>query len=433
MTKANFNLRERLAALTPQRSRPTFRGSPLPDRQLSVQRDRDLRRAMTDRLSQSDQPAEQLSYSRNELMSKLFDVVYQEEPVEGLRQFHEHHLLRIVDLYRETHDIVLTARQLADLRTSLVTWAFRMSAEENPADMALAIGGSAANGVHTFLTDFDFVVLPHAEQDREAARNTQRLMAGIMTSIGIDADFVMPQHFNYQTFPELEQRYGALLSSAEQGLALKDFVFKASASFFRFFMDVRVIDHVERDAAQPVGRESYEARLRELQDRLIYSTPEHVIQNCLDSFEGDIHASTVRELDREYLFNIKNMPMRLLHYAIYAARARTGIGTSDLWQAMEAMESDGLLTAEEREEADFMLRFFVGLRHMIGLTSTDTMDSTKIDDNVMMALCQATGLEQEELSGLIEQYSGRVIDISMRVFERLGYRPFENMPNPLLG
>ena len=418
MTKpVKFNLRERLARLTPPKKQPFSRFN-LPNQGKVNGRNLQLRHDLANQLF-SRKNGSTPSYTQNELYARLADVESVANPPETLREFHEHHLLRVVDQFRNGLDAAAASQQLTELRGAVVRTVFRLAASENAANLALLVGGSAVNGVHTFLTDYDFVVLPHAEADREPAQRVQNMMAELLVAMGIDADFVMPRNFDYLTMAGLEKRYAGLTSPVnDMDMALNGFMFKASASFFRFFMDVQVTDVHQRDAAQPVTRADYEQRLSALQDRLIFDTPDHLVENCVDSFRGMVYESNTQ--DRAYLYNIKKNPLRLFHYALYANRATLGIRESNFWQVIDQLQERGQLSVAEANTALRALKLFVGLRHLIGLSTTDTMDSTKITPEVLNTLASLLGETPQDLSAVIERSQEQLVQISRDLIQRLG-------------
>lgn len=406
----NINLRARLAALRPQNPLQKHTRFKLPDNNTVSDQNKSLRQSLSDRMRQKNGNGQARTYSQNELLAKLGDLDQVADPIEHLRSFHEQEIMRVIDLFQAQHNTLLISEQVSELRTAIVRWTFQLALKEHQANLALLVGGSAVYGAHTFLTDLDFVVLPHEAEDREAAGRVQSMMAGILVSMGIDADFVMPNHFNYETFQQLESRY--LPHTKSNDNTFEAIMQRSSASFFRFLMDVQVVE-------TSVEGNDFSERLKGLQDRLIYNTPDHVLENLVRSFNGiEVRSS---QPDNRYLYDIKNNPLRLFHYALYASRAALGIRESNFVQVIDQLQERGNLSVPEANQALQALRLFIGLRHLMGLSLSDTMDSTKITPEALSAIARDLGETEADLRTVIEQQQSNLVNIARTLFERIGH------------
>ncbi len=413
-----INLRERLERLRPASNLFAPQRFALPQNYVASEMNINFRRSMADHLySGNGINGQPLTYSRDELMSKIGDLRQAPDPALSMRIFHEEHMRKALDLFKSTHDPMIAAGQLAEARSVLVTWAFRLAAMENKGNLALAIGGSAVNGVHTFLTDFDFVVLPHREEDREAAKNVQYMMSRILVSIGIDADSVMPRHFDFSTFEELGKRYFQRVGTGNDSNFL-ELIKKTSASFYRFLMDIRIVDAYKNDADAGADRSEYEKKLDALKDRLVYSLPDQMIADCFESFRQDRHWTSAA--DGGQVFNIKNNPLRLLHYALYAGRAKLGIRPSSFFEVLEILEKKGVLSNQDKRAALKSLRFFIGLRHLIGVSQLNAVDSAKITDETLDRLASMLGEEKSRLTAIIEETRKEMLEVAQKIFSAIG-------------
>ena len=269
--------------------------------------------------------------------------------------------------------------------------------------------------MHTFLTDYDFVVLPHRAEDREAARNVQYLMASLLVSIGIEADWVMPHNFDNMTLEDLGSKY-APYTRVDPNDSFQQLMRNTHVSFFRFVMDLRVIDsyRVNGEGAD------YERRLDELKTKLIFSAPDNLRDLCGESYGIDLRRTL--EPHADYVYKIKDNPLRLLHYALYASRAKLNIRGSNFWRTIEELERQGLISAEEKEQAKADLGFFINIRHLIGASLEDAADSTKITEEVLATLCRILGEDRAALTAKIEAARQELVDLSRQIFERLGYQ-----------
>jgi hypothetical protein len=189
-------------------------------------------------------------------------------------------------------------------------------------------------------------------------------------------------------------------------------------------MDVQIMDHTttNREAIA-----DYEGRLDTLKRNLIFSKPERVIHHALDAFKTDLAPS---KEDAEYIFNIKKNPLRLFHYALYASRAKYGIEESSFWHVVSELRGKGVISKEDEGVAVSILRLFIGLRHLIGISLPDTMDSVKINDKVLGALMsdqvrpilgEERSNTREDLINHIEESRQKLVGIAKKIFNHLGY------------
>ena len=121
--------------------RLTFQRFQLPDQLTVKEKNREFRRSMVDRFYNGAVPDQRLSFTPDELKVKLGDLEQVADPSSALREFHQQHSLRIVDLLKANRDAAQAAEQISGLRQVLATWAFRLAAMEQKAEVALAVGG----------------------------------------------------------------------------------------------------------------------------------------------------------------------------------------------------------------------------------------------------------------------------------------------------
>lgn len=373
-------------------------------RQIAV-RDRALRKRLTAHFDQgcSIDPR-QLMTTSSKLLTRLDALPEAAISPKVMRDFYEGELERVVDIFSATRSPLVTSGQLSQLRQALVTWAFRLAGKEREGNLALVLGGSAANGVHTFLTDVDFIIIPHSVEDREPARNVQNMMAGLLKSIGIEGDGYLPNSFGFMTVEELGKKYLNPLLKAEAGSVLYS---EMEGPFYRILMDARVIDSTGPTAV----RETYVARIKALQDLLIFSKPKHMIRFCADS-TWEILSTPPREGEKE----IKKNPLHLFQLALYAIRARQGIRPSNYWRVLHELQKRNIITQEERETAFQSLCLFIELRHLLSFGLSEVEASTFITDKDLELVAQRLGISKQELSEQIELKRSELVEIARKIF-----------------
>jgi len=355
-----------------------------------------LRVNLLSRFFRDSAPIRKLRSTPAKLMSECGALARSHsDPVSALRDFHERNLLRIVDLYKTDLDPIETAFQLADLRKTLGIWAFRLASREFTGDYALYFGGSTVTGVHTFLTDFDVVVVPHGEKDREAAKNVHHLMTRILEDINIETDWIMPARFRSFLFEDL---------NAQNSWQLND-------SAYRFLMDMQI-----QEVRGDIGLEIFRQKISKIREDLIYSNPGPMLQICKTAFDKAIDPENTAHRP----LNLKNDILRLLHYTLYASRAKLGIRSSSFWEVLSSLQDEGILSAEEKEQLVSVLRSTLALRHLIGVAIHDSEDSVTLTDEIAEKLVRQLKLEGKvELLDEIHDFRQTLIGICQRIFERL--------------
>jgi len=329
-----------------------------------------------------------------DLLVKFGDLSSVANPLETIRNVYRSELHRVLDLTRSGHNPALVSEQISNVRQATLATAFRLAVQETSGDLALAIGGSAVNGVHSFLTDIDFVVLPHSPEDREAARNVQNKMIGLLESLGIESDGNLPSLFGYRTLPELKKKYGALTGPETRAEAAVDFAFQSSYPFFLFLMDLRILDVSD---AKGTGLKSiFNKGLEDLRDSLAFSFPDHIEFVARESYKDtELRGPSLKDLRA---IDLKKSALRLFHFSLYAARARYGIKASDFWHIIKELEAKGAMQEQEAAAAEKALRFMIRLRHLAGYALTDTFDSAILSDQTLNRLSHVMAKSREELN-----------------------------------
>ncbi|HTY13229.1 MAG TPA: DUF294 nucleotidyltransferase-like domain-containing protein [Candidatus Omnitrophota bacterium] len=345
----------------------------------------------------SDHPiaARKLEHNYGQLMSGSGDAVRSASDslsaVLALRDFHFRNLLRISDLYKKSSDPVLVASQLADLRKTLAVQAFRLAASENPGNYALAIGGSATKGDHTVLTDIDSVVIAAKDEDREAALRVQELMVKILDSTYVESDDVMPFHFACLPVDKLAAKF-PLVKKSELTDPFQRSMWLSNGSFFRFLMDLQVVDSRGKEKTS-----FYAHRLDEMREKVNYQNHEAMLELCGESFAERTEEKESRGPSHPRPFDIKNEALRPFYYALYAARARYGIKTPSPWKAVAELTGLGILSEKEKEAIELAIRFLLDLRHLIGFSIIHAKDSKTLSDEAVRAIAYSRGISDEEV------------------------------------
>lgn len=356
-----------------------------------------------------------LRLDQHQLRSGMGDMLKgAANPLESLRDLHEKHLLRIVELYKIEQDPVAVAFELAALRQVLTVQAFRLAAgkEGDTADFALLMGGSAIRGDHTFLTDVDTVVVPHTEADREAALRVQDLMLRNLAEMAIFADEVMPNNFDALPIARLPGKF-PVFSAAELKLPFNLSWWMSNGAFYRFLMDIKVIDTWGK-----VKPAAYTEQLGKLQHQLVYDRPEELQTLCRESYQKSRDITEERnDLRTKGKFNIKNDALRQFYYAMYAVRARYRIKDPAPGTVLNALLDKGLISAEEKQATASALDFFLDLRHLIGFSYPLAEDSSKLDKKTIQMAAYAKGVEEEQLIRKIEISAATLRKISERILD----------------
>ncbi len=345
-----------------------------------------------------------------DLLSKFGDLSAVTNPLGKIKTVYHSELQRVLDLTRSCHSPELVAEQIAFVRQAVLTTAFRLATIETGGDLALAIGGSAVNGVHSFLTDVDFVVLPHSAEDRNAARNVQNMMIELLDTIGIESDGNLPSLFGYRTLAELKQKYQPFTSREARKAGHDDYAFQASYPFFLFLMDLRILDVSGGKADKP----AYESALKETGDSLTFLSPEHVHFVGREQFKETEQKAAAPKNPRAV--DLKKSVFRLFHFSLYAARAHYGIKTSDLWQVIKELAAKGAITRGEAEAAGEDLKFLIKIRHLAGFALTNTFDSAILTDANLTQLAQVLGKSREELDSNILRSREDLLGIARKLF-----------------
>lgn len=396
-------------------SRDKFTRFNLPDKKQISASKRALRLSISSRFHQGgclNGSPQIRSYS--ELMATMGDLKLATDPQSSLRSFYQTEMLRITDIFRSRRPPALVSQQIAELRKALVTWSFRLATLESQGNLALLIGGSAANGVHSFLTDLDFVILPHSPEDREAARNVHNMMIGLLDSLGIEADANLTNVFGYRSFTELDKRYTPYTEPQER--RADNFGLVGSFPAYHFLMDMQVLDVSQRDAIRPIPQSDYGSKLEALKDRLAFSVPDHIVYTSGESIRETI--TNRQKGGGSYVFDLKNEALRLMHFALYAARARFGIRVSDYWQVIADLEKLNVISAAESKQAANALRQLINLRHFMGFASTQTTDSAFVSDRDIKLMSQIAVKDENSMVSDIKRWRDELLAVAKIIYER---------------
>jgi len=193
-------------------------------------------------------------------------------------------------------------------------------------------------------------------------------------------------------------------------------MFNASASFYRFLMDVRVIGVFSREKGFLEKGMDFAARLGRIQSNLIFSAPAHVIENCRADYASKLILSS--QPDEKFVLNIKLNPLRLFHYALYAGRAKLGIRESNFWNVIDKLEIAGLLSGTEAKESRRLLKFFIGMRHLIGLTVKKNIDSTKLQEDGVDVMAKKLGVNKNGLVEMVKRLSAEMVARARLIIEK---------------
>jgi hypothetical protein len=330
-----------------------------------------------------------------------------------LRDFHERQVIRIINLYKGGGSPIEIAEELGELRKTLTVWSFRLAAKENPGNYALAIGGSVNSDMHTFITDVDAVVISAKKEDREAAKRVQGLMMETLAAINLEADRVMPHRFDGLRFGDLQTKFPSI-SSHQMREPSKWKFWLSNGSFYRFLMDIQIVDKKGR-----VKKNVYERQLDEYQRNVAYLNSRAFFTMCRETYYHDLQRSVSRKIVREGMdptpqsvFDVKNDAVRLFSYALYAVRAELNIKSSSPWEILHILQDRGVITVERRKEAAEALRFFLELMHLIGISLTDTMDAAKLTSPVAHTLSGILEMDIGEFLKKVDLYRENLLDIS---------------------
>lgn len=358
--------------------------------------------------------ARKLRLSPHQLMSEVGNFSKADpdplQQVFALRDFHQRHVLRIVDLYKLNGDSVEVAQQMADLRKVLTIQVFRLAALENRGNYALGIGGSVIKGDHTLLTDVDAVVISHSDADREAAQRVQVMMGRILRRLYIQPDSVMPMRFDALPFDALEAEY-----SLHDRLAVDPLVSslqRSNHAFYRFSMDVQIVD-----ARGRVKAAWYREEFQAFQQRVLYENPDNIIEVAREAFEDKEAGRVTGKKTKSGTFNIKKHALRPLQFALYAIRAKCQITTASPWEALTSLEERGIVSGAEKEKAFLALRYFLSLRHLFGFLLLKERDSKEITPKVRTQLANFLRVDEKTLTEQIRFHQNVLLEISEKIFK----------------
>jgi hypothetical protein len=376
----------------------------LPTSEAIILKNKAFRQRVTKRFVESRNPTPQPNaYSHYELTSKIGALLLCENPVERMRNFFEDEVLRIVDLWHATASPIWVSEQLGELRLSLVAWAFRLAIAESPGNMALLVGGSTIHGSHTLLTDVDLVILPHTDEDRLAARNVQALMTSLLVSIGIKENGFLSNSIGYLTMEQILDKVTLKV--------VHNKLFRADSPPLRVLLDAQVIDVAQADSAASPDHISYEKKFAQFQTALTSLLQERIL-------------ATLRELLHEKLsetkdlfFDIKNNPLRLFQYALYAAKIRWKIKESNFWLIINELDKRGYVNPTTVESVAQALRFFVTIRHLLAFSDCDNKTSESIQERMIPIIAQALGLTSEELDQQIARHRNTLVDTATNLLK----------------
>jgi hypothetical protein len=330
----------------------------------------------------------------------------------SLYDSYQKNLFRIVDLYKVTRNEVLVGTQLAELRKALVVWVFRLVGRGSPGNFALGVGGSLIRGEdHTFLTDLDLVIIPHEEKDQEVARNVQELMFKILEEMDFKVDEVMPFYFDCSPFERLGRKF-TWITKEERVDPFMMGMWKSSGAYFGFLMDLQIIE-----ARGKVEKRAYEEKLYQLQNQAVYQNPEAMIEVSLEMFLDKM--KEMGKGDEGEIFKVKDWALRPFYNALYASRAKLGERSPSSLMLLTRLQEKGILSSEERDEAESLLRFFIKLRHLIGLVTWEKKEVSTIKENMLPNLLNYLKMQRKEFLETLEISHLKLREISDQIFLRL--------------
>ena len=332
-----------------------------------------------------------------------------EKSLTDLRAFHNDHLLRIRELHLNGADPLTVSEQLSDVRTSLAKISFEISLRGENADLALLLGGSAVKGDHTFLTDLDLLVIPGRPQDVPAAKRVEELMLENLSKIGIDADPTLLAQFDNHTLnSSIVNRYALRVKDDTPGFldSWDGKVWMAWGVYYNFLMDTQILA-----VSTPESRVPF--HLRELQD-FVYSKPKAMLDLCRSHYEG-----LMVDLRSNEEFSIKRFALRPLYEALYSFRVNWDLRDSSIWNAIENAYILGYLTKPQKHDLKESLNFFLRLRHDIGSSAEEALDTSILTPELRTQLAEKRALGLSEFNELIEIHGKTLRDISAGILSRL--------------
>lgn len=326
------------------------------------------------------------------------------DPEHALREFHQYHIIRIVDLYRASENPVLTSEQLADLRQSLLVNAFHLAADGVAGNFALGLAGSVAHRTHPFLSDIDAGVFPAREEDREAAINVEMRMAETLNNAGIEMDWAVSNCFENQPLSGLG---GLFKVDEERQVRFAPMQLAGKLPALSLLLDLQIL---EKRGGKRLAY--YDRQLVELRQTLFASQPDQMVELCRQVV-GDLVA------EKNSLINLKADALRPFGQAMSAAKVKYRIETDSPWIIMRELYEQGLINSHQRKSVITAFNYILGIRHIIGFSLYDAVDSIVLTPEAIEAVARVKKTSEQELLGQVRSACRQLLSFSSELLEKM--------------
>jgi hypothetical protein len=249
-------------------------------------------------------------------------------------------------------------------------------------------------------------------------------MAKILESINIEGDTVMPYNFDGLSVKVLEAKFPSV--KAEEGWdPFMKSKHLSDGSFYRFLMDIQIID-----TAGNVKAAEYTQKLDDYRERAIYSNPAAMRGLCEQPFStklsiiNEIQELRTKEIrtpteEKRATYDIKNEGTRPFYYALYAARSQYRVTAASPWEILSQLQSIGIISSEEMKSAIQALDLALRVRHIIGFVLPEASDAKYVDRSRLQQISTRLKMDEAELRKMIEISTLTLRNISENIFSRL--------------
>jgi hypothetical protein len=113
--------------------------------------------------------------------------------------------------------------------------------------------------------------------------------------------------------------------------------------------------------------------------------------------------------------SIKNDVIRPFYYALCAMRVNTGIREVSMWQILRQAEAIGIIDAGTRQLVEESLKFFIGLRHSIGINQPQAIDTNLVSKDLRVALSAERKISIVEFDRQLANHANYLLGIARRI------------------
>ncbi|MFA6169745.1 MAG: hypothetical protein WCW67_03540 [Candidatus Margulisiibacteriota bacterium] len=327
------------------------------------------------------------------------------DPELALRDFHQRHIIRIVDLYKASENPVLTSDQLADLRQSLLVNAFRLAADGVAGNFALGLAGSVAHRTHPFLSDIDAGVFPAREEDREAAINVEMKMAETLNNSGIEMDWAVSNCFENQPLSGLS---GLFETGGDGHDRFAPMQLAGKLPALSLLLDLQLL---EIRGGKRLAY--YECQLGELRQNLFGTQPEQMVDLCWQVFTDDLAT------EKKSFINLKADALRPFGQALSAVKVKYQIKADSPWVIMQELYDQGLINSHQRKTVLAAFNYVLGIRHIIGFSLYDAVDSIILTPEAIEAVARVKKTSEKELLGQVRSACRQLLVFSSELLGKM--------------